>query len=124
MLLYWHHYVTSGKRINTETDDDRHRRPFSCILLHGKKPDDLHRRAIDVSLILYAEHEFNASTFTARTITATLPDFYSAVTGGIGALRGPLHGGANEAAMELIEQFDVAGRRRKGHAAKCSRRRS
>jgi 2-methylcitrate synthase len=74
-------------------------------LLHGKKPDELERRAIDVSLILYAEHEFNASTFTARVITATLPDFYSAVTGAIGALRGPLHGGANEAAMELIEQF-------------------
>ena len=83
-------------------------------MLHGKKPDELHRRAIDVSLILYAEHEFNASTFTARTIISTLPDFYSAVTGGIGALRGPLHGGANEAAMELIEQFANADEAEKG----------
>ena len=104
MLLYWHHFANGGKRINTETDDEDTAGHF-LHLLHGKKPDELHRRAIDVSLILYAEHEFNASTFTARIITSTLPDFYSAVTGGIGALRGPLHGGANEAAMELIEQF-------------------
>ncbi len=104
MLLYWHHFATDGKRINTETDDDSTAGHF-LHLLHQKKPDELHRRAVDVSLILYAEHEYNASTFTARTIASTLPDFYSAVTGGIGALRGPLHGGANEAAMELIEQF-------------------
>src|SRR5688572_6197945 len=104
MLLYWYHFVSHGKRIDTETDDDSTAGHF-LHLLHQKKPDELHRRAIDVSLILYAEHEFNASTFTARTIVSTLPDFYSAVTGGIGALRGPLHGGANEAAMELIEQF-------------------
>ncbi len=104
MLLYWHHFHAGGHRIDTETDDDSAAGHF-LHLLHGKKPDELHRRAIDVSLILYAEHEFNASTFTARTIVSTLPDFYSAVTGGIGALRGPLHGGANEAAMELIEQF-------------------
>src|SRR5688572_2360438 len=104
MLLYWHHFHAGGHRIDTETDDDSTAGHF-LHLLHGKKPDELHRRAIDVSLILYAEHEFNASTFTARTIVSTLPDFYSAVTGGIGALRGPLHGGANEAAMELIEQF-------------------
>jgi 2-methylcitrate synthase len=113
MLLYWHHFVTSGKRIVTETDDDDTAGHF-LHLLHGKKPDDLHRRAIDASLILYAEHEFNASTFTARTITATLADFYSAVTGGIGALRGPLHGGANEAAMELIEQFSSPDDAEKG----------
>ena len=106
ILLYWHHFTTNGKRIETETDDDSSAGHF-FHLLHGKKPDDLHRRAIDVSLILYAEHEFNASTFTARTITSTLPDFYSAVTGAIGALRGPLHGGANEAAMELIERFST-----------------
>ena len=104
MLLYWHHFATTGKRIETETDDDSIAGHF-LHLLHGKQPDELHRRAMDVSLILYAEHEFNASTFTARTIASTLSDFYSAVTGGIGALRGPLHGGANEAAMELIEQF-------------------
>jgi len=113
MLLYWHHFVTSGKRINTETDDDDTAGHF-LHLLHGKKPDDLHRRAIDASLILYAEHEFNASTFTTRTIAATLADFYSAITGGIGALRGPLHGGANEAAMELIEQFATPDEAEKG----------
>jgi 2-methylcitrate synthase len=106
MLLYWHHFQKSGKRIETATDDDSSAGHF-LHLLHGKKPDELHRRAIDVSLILYAEHEFNASTFTARTITSTLPDFYSGVTGAIGALRGPLHGGANEAAMELIELFNT-----------------
>ena len=113
MLLYWHHYVTSGTRIHTETDDDDTAGHF-LNLLHGKKPSDLHRRAIDASLILYAEHEYNASTFTARTITATLPDFYSAVVGGIGALRGPLHGGANEAAMELIEEFSSPDNAEKG----------
>jgi 2-methylcitrate synthase len=105
MLLYWHHFVTSGKRINTETDDDDTAGHF-LHLLHGKKPDDLHRRAIDASLILYAEHEFNASTFTTRTITATLADFYSAITGGIGALRGPKHGGANEVALEVMHRYD------------------
>jgi 2-methylcitrate synthase len=113
ILLYWHHFVTGGKRIDTETDDDSSAGHF-LHLLHGKKPDELHRRAIDVSLILYAEHEFNASTFTARTIISTLPDFYSAVTGAIGALRGPLHGGANEAAMELIERFNTPDEAEKG----------
>jgi 2-methylcitrate synthase len=113
MLLYWHHFVNSGKRIETETDDDSTAGHF-LHLLQRKKPDDLHRRAIDVSLILYAEHEFNASTFTARTIVSTLPDFYSAVTGAIGALRGPLHGGANEAAMELIEQYRTPDEAEKG----------
>ena len=113
MLFYWHHFHEHGRRIDTETDDDS-TAGHLLHLLHGKKPDDLHRRAIDVSLILYAEHEFNASTFTARTIVSTLPDFYSAVTGGIGALRGPLHGGANEAAMELIEQFTTADEAEKG----------
>src|ERR687895_1730526 len=106
MLLYWHQFHEHGKRIDTETEDDSTAGHF-LHLLHGKKPDELHRRAIDVSLILYAEHEFNASTFTARTIASTLPDFYSAVSGAIGALRGPLHGGANEAAMELIEKFST-----------------
>ncbi len=113
MLLYWHHFASSRKRIDTETDDDSTAGHF-LHLLHGKKPDELHRRAIDVSLILYAEHEFNASTFTARAITSTLPDFYSAVTGAIGALRGPLHGGANEAAMELIERFQTLDEAEKG----------
>ena len=113
MLLYWYQFQKSGQRIETATDDDSTAGHF-LHLLHGRKPDELHRRAIDVSLILYAEHEFNASTFTARTIISTLPDFYSAVTGAIGALRGPLHGGANEAAMELIEQFSSPEEAEKG----------
>jgi 2-methylcitrate synthase len=113
MLLYWHQYHEHGRRIDTETDDETTAGHF-LHLLHGKKPDELHRRAIDVSLILYAEHEFNASTFTARTIASTLPDFYSAVVGGIGALRGPLHGGANEGAMELIEKFRTPDELEKG----------
>jgi len=113
ILFYWHHYHANGRRIDTETDDDS-TAGHLLHLLHGKKPDELHRRAVDVSLILYAEHEFNASTFTARTIISTLPDFYSAVTGAIGALRGPLHGGANEAAMELIEKFASPDEAEKG----------
>lgn len=113
MLLYWHHFVNSGIRIDTETTDDSSAGHF-LHLLHGKKPEEPYHRAIDVSLILYAEHEFNASTFTARTIASTLPDFYSAVTGAIGALRGPLHGGANEAAMELIEKFSNPEEAEKG----------
>lgn len=104
MLLYWHHYAQSGVRIETETDDDSIAGHL-LHLLHGQKPSELHERAMDVSLILYAEHEFNASTFAARITTSTLSDIYSAITSGIGTLRGPLHGGANEAAMELIEQF-------------------
>jgi 2-methylcitrate synthase len=113
MLLYWHHFHASGKRIDTATDDDSTASYF-LHLLHGKKPDELQRRATDVSLILYAEHEFNASTFTARTIISTLADFYSAVGGAIGALRGPLHGGANEASMELIERFPTPDDAEKG----------
>lgn len=105
MLLYWHHFHTSGKKIDTATDDDSVAGHF-LHLLHGKTPDAVHQRAFDVSLILYAEHEFNASTFTARIGASTLSDFYSAITGAIGTLRGPLHGGANEAAMALIEQYD------------------
>ena len=106
MLLYWHHFHTNGKRIDVETDDEATAGHF-LHLLHGKPPDELKRRAVDVSLILYAEHEFNASTFAARVATSTLSDFYSAIVGAIGTLRGPLHGGANEASMELIEQFQT-----------------
>ncbi len=113
VLLYWHQFHTKGKRIKTATDEET-TAGHLLRLLHGKKPDELHRRAIDVSMILYAEHEFNASTFTARTIASTLPDFYSAVTGAIGALRGPLHGGANEAAMDLIERFSTPDEAEKG----------
>jgi 2-methylcitrate synthase len=113
ILLYWHHFHTHGKRIETLTDEETTAGHF-LRLLHGKKPGELQRRAIDVSLILYAEHEFNASTFTARAIISTLPDFHSAVTGAIGALRGPLHGGANEASMELIERFSNPDEAEKG----------
>ena len=105
MLLYWHRFHADGKRIETATDDDSVAGHF-LHMLHDAPPSELHRRTLDTSLILYAEHEFNASTFTARVIAATLSDFHSAITGAIGALRGPLHGGANEAAMELIERFD------------------
>ena len=113
MLLYWHHYVSDGRRIPTQTGEDSVAGHF-LHLLHGSTPSDLHRRGMDVSLILYAEHEFNASTFTARVCAATLSDLYSAVTGAIGTLRGPLHGGANEAAMALIEQFESAQAARAG----------
>jgi 2-methylcitrate synthase len=105
MLLYWHHFARSGRRIETTTEA-RGTAGHFLTLLHGRAPSALHERAMDASLILYAEHEFNASTFTARVCAATLSDFYSAVTGAIGTLRGPLHGGANEAAMELIERFE------------------
>jgi 2-methylcitrate synthase len=104
MLLYWYHYSHNGRRIEVETDDDSLAGHF-LHLLHGKNPSELHRKALDTSLILYAEHEFNASTFTARVIAGTLSDIYSCITGAIGALRGPKHGGANEAAMEIIQRY-------------------
>jgi 2-methylcitrate synthase len=108
ILLYWHRFHTDGQRIDTETDDDSIAGHF-LHMLHGKPPKALHRKCLDTTLILYAEHEFNASTFTARVITGTLSDMHSAVTGAIGALRGTLHGGANEAAMELISLYDTPG---------------
>lgn len=104
MLAYWYHFHKDGKRIETQTDDDNIASHF-LHLLHGKKPDALHQHALDLSLILYTEHEFNASTFSARVTAATLSDLYSSITSAIGTLRGTLHGGANEAAMEMIEQF-------------------
>jgi len=104
MLVYWWHFSHTGKRHECITDTDSVADHF-LHLLHRKKTSELHVKAMNVSLILYAEHEFNASTFAARTIISTLSDFYSAVTGAIGALRGPLHGGANEAAMELLRKF-------------------
>lgn len=107
MLLYWHRFHTDGVRIDTATDDDSVAGHF-LHMLHDKPPSELHRKSLDTTLILYAEHEFNASTFTGRVITGTLSDMHSAVTGAIGALRGPLHGGANEAAMELIQKFPTA----------------
>ena len=107
MLLYWHRYHSDGARIDTETNDDSISGHF-LHMLHDKEPSPLHQKCLDTTLILYAEHEFNASTFAGRVITGTLSDMHSAVAGAIGALRGPLHGGANEAAMELIEKFDSA----------------
>jgi 2-methylcitrate synthase len=104
MLLYWWHYSQNGYRIDVQTDDDSVAGHF-LHLLHGKKPSPLHERALDQSLILYAEHEFTASTFAARVIAGTLSDVYSAVTGAIGALRGPKHGGANEAAHEIQSRY-------------------
>ena len=108
MLLYWHRFHTNGVRIDTETDDNSVSGHF-LHLLHDAAPKELHRKSLDTTLILYAEHEFNASTFAARVITGTLSDMHSAVSGAIGALRGPLHGGANEAAMALISKFDTPG---------------
>jgi 2-methylcitrate synthase len=106
MLLYWHRFHVDGVRINTETNDDSVAGHF-LHMLHDKPPSELHRKSLDTTLILYAEHEFNASTFAGRVITGTLSDMHSAVTGAIGALRGALHGGANEAAMALISKFDT-----------------
>ncbi len=108
ILLYWYHYAVNGKRIEVETDDDSIGGHF-LHLLHGEKPDALWVRAMHTSLILYAEHEFNASTFAARVIAGTGSDMYSCITGAIGALRGPKHGGANEAAFEIQQRYDSPG---------------
>ncbi|MEM7762859.1 MAG: 2-methylcitrate synthase [Pseudomonadota bacterium] len=105
IITYWYRYSHDGIRIDTATDDDNIASQF-LHLLHGEKPSELYQRVMDVSLILYAEHEFNASTFTARVCASTLSDMHSCITGAIGSLRGPLHGGANEAAMDLIDSFD------------------
>lgn len=107
ILLYWYHFSHSGKRVEVETDDDSIAAHFLHVL-HGKKPSQLHIAAMNTSLVLYAEHEFNASTFTARVIAGTLSDIYSCITGAIGALRGAKHGGANEAAMEIISRYQNA----------------
>src|SRR5688572_543660 len=104
MLLYWYHYSHHGKRIETETDDDSIGGHF-LRLLHGKKPTEAAVRAMHTSLILYAEHEFNASTFACRVVAGTGSDMYSAICGGIGALRGPKHGGANEFAFEVLSRY-------------------
>ncbi len=104
MLCYWHHFQNFGTRIEVQTEDTSLAGHF-LHLLHGRPPAEQHRRALDAALILYTEHEFNASTFAGRITASTLSDLYSAITTGIGTLRGPLHGGANEAAMALIEEF-------------------
>jgi 2-methylcitrate synthase len=121
MLGYWYRYAHNGVRIDVETDDDSVGGHF-LHLLHGRQPSDLHQRCMNASLILYAEHEFNASTFACRVCTATLSDFYSAVTAGIGTLRGPLHGGANEAAMALIQRFETPEHARQGVQAMLARK--
>ncbi len=105
VLLYWYHYSHNGNRIDTETDDDSIGAHF-LHLLHGVKPSKAWEKAMHTSLILYAEHEFNASTFACRVIAGTGSDMFSAITGGIGALRGPKHGGANEVAFEIQKRYD------------------
>jgi 2-methylcitrate synthase len=104
IICYWYRYSHDGVKINEITNDDSIGAHF-LHMLHGAKPKELHEQVMNVSLILYAEHEFNASTFTARVCASTLSDIHSCITGAIGSLRGPLHGGANEAAMEMIQKF-------------------
>ncbi|WP_338721866.1 2-methylcitrate synthase [Devosia sp. XK-2] len=104
MLLYWYHFAHNGRRVEVETDDDSIGGHF-LTLLHGKRPDEDWVRAMHTSLILYAEHEFNASTFAARVIAGTGSDMYSSIAGAIGALRGPKHGGANEVAFQIQERY-------------------
>ncbi|MEX2474897.1 2-methylcitrate synthase [Marinobacter sp.] len=106
IITYWYRFAHEGVRIETDSNVDSIGGHF-LELLHGKKPSELHEKVMNVSLILYAEHEFNASTFTARVCASTLSDIHSCVTGAIGTLRGPLHGGANEAAMALIQKFQT-----------------
>ncbi|QSP93660.1 2-methylcitrate synthase [Marinobacter salinisoli] len=114
IITYWYRFAHEGVRIDTaQTESDSIGGVF-LELLHGKKPSELHERVMNVSLILYAEHEFNASTFTARVCASTLSDIHSCVTGAIGSLRGPLHGGANEAAMALIQKFQTADEAEQG----------
>jgi 2-methylcitrate synthase len=105
MLLYWYHFSTNGKRIEVETDDESIGGHF-LHLLHGRPAPEIWVKAMHTSLILYAEHEFNASTFACRVVAGTGSDMYSAITGGIGALRGPKHGGANEVAFEIQKRYD------------------
>ncbi|HKE99513.1 MAG TPA: 2-methylcitrate synthase [Actinomycetes bacterium] len=121
MLLYWYRLAAGGTRIDTTSDEPTVAGHF-LHLLTGSPPGDELRRVLDVSLILYAEHELNASTFTARVVTSTLSDAWSAVTAAIGALRGPLHGGANEAAMALIERFGSPDEAAEGLAAMLARK--
>jgi len=120
-LLYWFHFQNSGKRIETETDDDSIGGHY-LRLLHQKKPSDAWVRAMHTSLILYAEHEFNASTFTCRVIAGTGSDMHSAITGGIGALRGPKHGGANEVSDEIQKRYGNADEAEKDIRARMARK--
>jgi 2-methylcitrate synthase len=120
-LLYWFHYQNAGKRIDTATDDDSIGGHY-LHLLHGKKPSAEWVRAMHTSLILYAEHEFNASTFTCRVITGTGADMYSAIAGGIGALRGPKHGGANEVSDEIQKRYRNADEAEQDIRARMARK--
>ena len=119
MICYWYRFSRDGVRIDTDTGEETLAGHF-LHLLHGREPAETERRCLDVSLILYAEHEFNASSFNARVCAATLSDLYSAVTGAIGTLRGPLHGGANEAAMELVGQYRQPEEARRSVARKLA----
>lgn len=108
ILLYWYRFSHDHVRVDTKSEQADSIAEHFLTMLHGEKPSELHVKVMNASLILYAEHEFNASTFTSRVCASTLSDMHSCVTGGIGSLRGPLHGGANEAAMEMIEQWRTA----------------
>lgn len=121
ILLFWYHWHNSGKEMSTKSNQDSIAGYF-LEKLHDKAPKDLWIQAIHVSLILYAEHEFNASTFASRVVTATLSDVYSAITAAIGALRGPLHGGANEAAMDLLSEFKTPQEAKQGILDKLARK--
>jgi len=121
MLTYWHHYSHNGQRIHVETEDDSVGGHF-LHLLHRRPPPLNWVRAMHTSLILYAEHEFNASTFTARVIAGTGSDIYSCVTGAIGALRGPKHGGANEVAFEIQKRYDTPDQAEKDIRARVERK--
>lgn len=114
MLLYWYQFHRNNMRLETWNSEEQTIAGYFLHLLHGKKPEEEHRRAVDVSLILYAEHELNASTFAARVTASTESDFYSAIVSAIGTLRGPLHGGANEEAMRLINAFKTPELAEKG----------
>jgi 2-methylcitrate synthase len=121
MLLYWYHFANSGKQIDVETDDDSVGGHF-LHMLHGKAPSDEWVKAMHVSLILYAEHEFNASTFTGRVIAGTGSDIFASITGAIGALRGPKHGGANEVALEIQERYSNPDEAEKDIRARVERK--
>lgn len=121
IMCYWYRFSHEGVEIDCVTQEDSIAGHF-LALLSGKTPSAQHRKVMDVSLILYAEHEFNASTFTARVCASTLSDMYSCITGAIGSLRGPLHGGANEAAMDMIQKFNSPADAKKQMAAMLERK--
>lgn len=121
IIIYWYRYSHDGVRVDTDTGEDSIAGHF-LHMLHSKTPNDLHQRVLDVSLILYAEHEFNASTFTARVCASTLSDTHSCITAAIGSLRGPLHGGANEAAMAMIKRWSTPDEAEEGIMAMLSRK--